>query len=154
MKLKPGMVLHSTDVLNDTFFEGAIIFIAQCDVDGAVGFIINQPFGRSLQELEAYRQAPPFALYKGGPVDQEHLFILHRNPQAIKDGVLIGGDMYLGGDFSGVTQGLHQGTVSTANLKIFIGYCGWNAGELEAEIAEGSWIISEVAVDAIFRECY
>ena len=36
------------------------------------------------------------------------------------------------------------------DIKIFIGYCGWNTSELEAEIAEGSWLVTDESIDQIF----
>lgn len=135
--MRPGIFLQSTPLLDDTFFEDALILIAEHNEKGAVGFVVNQPLPRKLNELVEFRQVKPFPLYTGGPVDQEHLFFIHRRPDLIPGGVLIAGNIFLGGDFQSVVQ--HIDVLSEKDMKLFIGYCGWDDGELEEEVAEGSW---------------
>ena len=40
--------------------------------------------------------------------------------------------------------------INVKKVRLFIGYCGWNAGELEAEIEEGSWQVTNAPVDLVF----
>lgn len=150
MKVKQGLFLKSTAALSNTIFEDTVILIAEYNVKGALGFIINKAFGRSLNELEEFIHSNSFPIYTGGPVDQEHLYFVHQRPDVINDGVLIDNGMYLGGNFQQAVQGINNRTLTTADVKIFTGYCGWNAGELEAEIAEGSWTVEEGMVEEVF----
>lgn len=142
MKLQAGILLKSTDTLHDTAFAGTTIFITEYNAGGAIGFVINRPFGRSLNELEAFKYASSFPLYDGGPVGHEHLFFLHRRADLISNGTLVGKGIYLGGDFGQAVTCINNNSLSSNEVKIFVGYCGWDAGELEAEIEEGSWIIT------------
>ena len=139
MKTEAGTYLKSTRSLDGSFFEDALLFIAEHNEKGNTGFVINKPFERRLNELEEFKNTPPFPLYDGGPVDREHLFILHRRPDIIEEGKPIGNGLYLGGRFRQVVEGIKHGSLSTSDVKIFIGYCGWNGNELEEEIREGSW---------------
>lgn len=150
MKLKQGIFIHSTPLLNDTIFEQAVIFIAEYNEKGALGFIINKSFGRTLNELEEFKSAIPFPIYEGGPVDQEHLYFVHQRPDVIDDAALITDGMYLGGNFEKVVQYINNRILTTVDIKIFIGYCGWDAGELEAEIEEGSWTLQEGTTEEVF----
>jgi putative transcriptional regulator len=77
----------------------------------------------------------------GGPVDRELLFVLHKRPDLIEGGELVFDGHYLGGNMEQVVQAINTNGINKEELQIFIGYCGWDAGELEAEIEEGSWII-------------
>jgi putative transcriptional regulator len=150
MELKAGIFLKSTDALNGELFSQATIFISEYNADGAVGFIINQPFGRFLNELEEFKDTARFPLYNGGPVDKEHLFFLHKRPDLIEESKLVSNGIYFGGNFEQAVSCINNKTLTSSHIKIFVGYCGWDAGELEAEIEEGSWVISDGANESVF----
>lgn len=150
MNLQAGVFLTSTHALNDTLFAGTTILVTEYNDAGAVGFVVNKAFGRTLNHLEAYQHSEPFPLYEGGPVDQEHLFFLHSRPDLVADGTLVAHGIYLGGNFDQAVACINNKTLSAAAVKIFVGYCGWDAGELEAEVAEGSWMVSGGAKEAVF----
>lgn len=150
MKLKQRLFIHSTPMLNDTIFEQSVILITEYNEKGALGFIINKSFGRMLNELEEFKHSLPFPIYTGGPVDQEHLYFVHQRPDLIADGKLIAEGIYLGGNFQQAVEGINNRTLTTADLKIFIGYCGWDGAELESEIEEGSWTVEEGMNEEIF----
>ncbi len=143
--MSPGTMLHSTELLDGSVFEKTVIYIAEYNEKGSMGFVMNQPFPRRLNELEEFKHGKAFPLHLGGPVDREHLYFLHRRPDLIPDGVEAGGNVFLGGDFKTTIRLINNGTLMEHDLKIFLGYCGWDSGELEAEIAEGSWQILEAA---------
>ena len=150
MKLKQGLFIHSTPMLNDTIFEQSVILITEYNEKGALGFIINKSFGRMLNELEEFMHSMPFPIYTGGPVDQVHLYFVHQRPDLIADGKLIAEGMYLGGNFQQALEAINNRTLTTADVKIFIGYCGWDGTELEAEIEEGSWTVEEGMNEEVF----
>jgi putative transcriptional regulator len=138
-----GTFLHSTSLLDGTFFEKAVILITEHNKKGAMGFVVNKPFPRKINELVEFQSSIPFTLFEGGPVDQEHLFFVHQRPGLIKGGELIADNIYLGGDFQAAMMYINDGTIAEEDIKIFVGYCGWDDQELEAEIAEGSWLIAK-----------
>lgn len=142
MPIQSGTVIYSSSLLKESIFENTIIVIVSNNDAGALGFIINQLSDKSLNDLEEFKASIFFRLDKGGPVDEEHLFFIHRRADLIQNGKQIIDDIYFGGDFSSVITALNRSEISTSELKIFIGYCGWDAGELEAEVEEGSWLIA------------
>lgn len=150
MELQAGLFLKSTDALNDTVFSHVTIFITESNAKGALGFVLNKPFDRSLNELEEFKYSIDFPLYEGGPVDQEHLFFIHQRPDLIEEGTRVGNGIYYGGNFSQAVDGINDKSLTANDIKIFVGYCGWDAGELEAEIEEGSWAIIEGDHEMIF----
>lgn len=143
--MQTGIFIHSTPELDGSIFEKTVIFIAEHNAKGALGFVTNQPFSRGLNELEEFRHVKAFPLLLGGPVDREHLYFIHRRPELISGGVAVGGGVFLGGDFKTAVDLINNNTLTGRDIKIFIGYCGWDTGELEAEIEEGSWKILEDA---------
>jgi len=142
MRLKAGIIIESTEALDDTYFESATIIISEYNNNGAVGFVINKPSHRKLNDLEEFKHVWDFPLYEGGPVDPGHLFFIHARPDLIEGGTYIGKSIYFGGDFKQAISCIRNNLVTTGDIKIFIGYCGWNIAELEAEVMEGSWILS------------
>ncbi|HJT74921.1 MAG TPA: YqgE/AlgH family protein, partial [Chitinophaga sp.] len=97
--MNAGTFLNSTSLLEETFFEKAVIFITEYNERGAMGFVVNKEFPRKLNELEEFKNIRPFSLYEGGPVDQEHLYFVHQRPDLITGGTPVTDNIFLGGDF-------------------------------------------------------
>jgi putative transcriptional regulator len=150
-EIKAGLLLSATALLDDTVFEKAHILITEFNTNGALGFVVNKPFGRSLTELAEFKNGRPFPLYEGGPVDQQHLFFIHQRPDLIEDGTAVGNGIYYSGNFKQAVEAVNSTALTSAQLKIFVGYCGWDAGELEAEIAEGSWEPEDAVGSLVFQ---
>jgi len=140
--IKAGIYIKSTDDLVGSIFEDTTILIVQHNEEGSLGFVTNKPFGKSLNELIEFNHAKPFPLMDGGPVDREHLFVLHNLPNIIKGGEQVANGLYLGGNMEQVIEAINTNSINEQEIQIYIGYCGWDLGELEAEVEEGSWIIS------------
>jgi putative transcriptional regulator len=152
MTITAGTILTSTASLGDANFENTIIFIAEHNQKGAMGFVINKLFARRLNQLEEFKNSIPFPLYNGGPVDHEHLFFIHQRPDLITGGTLITGCIYLGGNFKQAIAQLNHNTITKNDIKIFIGYCGWDYQQLEQEVEEGSWGIADTNSEFIFSQ--
>ena len=137
--LKAGISIKSTALLNGSFFEDTCILIVEHDDAGTTGFVTNKSFGKSLNDLIEFNHAKPFPLMDGGPVDRAHLFVLHKRPDLIEGGKQLINGLYLGGNMEQVIEAINNGSATQEEIQLFIGYCGWDVGELEAEVAEGSW---------------
>lgn len=140
--LKAGVYIKSTASLIGSFFEHTTILIVKHNDTGSIGFVANKPFEKSLHDLTEFNHIEPFPLMDGGPVDREHLFVLHKRPDLIDGGEQITNGLYLGGNMEQIIKAINAGVVNEHEIQLFIGYCGWDAGELEAEVEEGSWTIS------------
>ena len=137
--LKAGIFIKSTALLNGSFFEDTSILIVEHDEAGSTGFVTNKSFGKSVHELIEFNHSKPFPLMDGGPVDRAHLFVLHKRPDLIEGGKKLTNALYLGGNMEQVIEAINNGSATQEDIQLFIGYCGWDVGELEAEVAEGSW---------------
>jgi putative transcriptional regulator len=140
--LKTGIYIKSTYELNGTFFENTTILIVKHNEEGTVGFVTNKPFGKSLHELIEFNHSKPFPLMDGGPVDRDHLFVLHKRPDLIDGGEQVSNGLYMGGNMEQVIHAINTQAGNIDNIQLYIGYCGWDEGELEAELEEGSWVFS------------
>ena len=150
MNINSGSFLISTPPLQDSIFEKTIIFIAEYNEQGSLGFVINNVFPRTLNELVEFNHSKAFPLFDGGPVEKEGLFFLHRRADVIEDGKPITNSVYMGGNFNQAVTCINNSSIQPNNIKLFIGYCGWDAGELEAEIAEGSWMVVDAGIEIVF----
>jgi putative transcriptional regulator len=140
--LNAGLYIKSTDDLIGSFFEDSIILIVEHNESGSLGFVTNKSLDKSLHELVEFNHSMPFPLMDGGPVDREHLFVVHKRPDLIDDGKLIANGLYLGGNMEQVIEAINRNGANQQEIQLFIGYCGWDVGELEAEIEEGSWTLT------------
>ena len=140
--LNAGSYIKSTATLNDSCFEDTTILIVEHNASGSTGFVTNKPFGKSLHELIEFKQAKPFPLMDGGPVDRDHIFVLHKRPDLIDGGKELTNGLYLGGNMEQVIEAINTKSYNDQDIQLFIGYCGWDVKELEAEVEEGSWTIS------------
>jgi len=140
--LKAGLYINSTDALIGSFFEHTTILLVQHNEAGSLGFVTNKSFEKSLHELIEFKHVKPFPLMDGGPVDRDHLFVLHKRPDLIEGGEQIPNGLYLGGNMDQVIEAINTKSANKQEIQLFIGYCGWDVGELEAEMEEGSWTFS------------
>lgn len=132
--------------MDDPRFIKVVLLITEYNEKGAMGFVLNKPFleplsleERTLNQLVEFRHCAPFKLHEGGPVDQEHLFFIHRRPDLIEEGEPVTAAVYSSGNFKQALTHINRDPGSNKDLKLFIGYCGWDTGELEIEIKEGFW---------------
>lgn len=138
--LAPGMLLVATPALLDPNFADTVVMLIDTD-DGALGVVLNRPSEVLVEEVLPPWQplvAEPRVLFRGGPVATDGALGLAglRDP----DDAPVG--------YRPVTQtwGLLDLDTpvelvagSLTGLRIFAGYAGWSAGQLEAEVAEDSW---------------
>jgi putative transcriptional regulator len=150
MNLQPGNIIISTDLLNGTEFEKVAIVITEHNEKGTIGYVFNQLFPRKFNELEEFKHSIPVPLYAGGPVQTDMLYFMHCRPDLIAEGGQVADNVYMGGDFKKAVQLLNSGELPVDDVRLYIGYCGWDVNELDDEIAEGSWQLTNASVDLVF----
>lgn len=149
---EPGMLLIAPPMLEDPNFRRAVVLLCEHNAQGSFGLILNYPLtlhlGEVLDEV-AHRQDP---LSLGGPVQPNTLHFLHRHGEHIPDALSVVDGVYWGGDFEGLKDLLETNATGTHDLRFFLGYAGWGAGQLEEEIELGGWILAPAAAADIFPE--
>lgn len=152
MNIQPGAILISAPLLDDPYFEKVVIVITEYNEKGAIGFVVNQLFERKFNELVEFSQSGPFPLYEGGPMERESLYFIHQKPDLIEEGIPIAGSAYMGGNFKQAVQLLNNKSLAAEDIKLFIGYSGWESGQLEEEMEEGSWLLINASIQHIFSD--
>ena len=138
-----GRLLVATPALQEpTFARTVILLLEHSAADGALGVVVNRPTPVATADVVAAVAdlvSEPAVLFEGGPVSPT---------TAIGLGAAVAGAT--GEGLAPVTPPLvtvdldHDPASLAASLRmlrVFAGYAGWSAGQLEAEIAEGSWYV-------------
>jgi putative transcriptional regulator len=149
--LRAGAVLISAPELDDPNFEKVVIYVAEHNEKGALGFVMNQVFHRQFNELTEFQHIKPFPLHEGGPMEKEKIYFIHRIPASISAGAAIGDGLYLGGNFKQAVQYINSAQDAENQIRLFLGYSGWDPNQLEAEIEEGSWLVVPASVTTLFQ---
>jgi putative transcriptional regulator len=132
----------------DLNFRRTVVLLCDHTTEGSFGLVLNRPCDFRLAEVAAF----PFdaALAFGGPVQMDTLHFVHPYGELIEDAHPVVDDVWWGGDFEALTGGIEQGWLDAAEVRFFVGYSGWGAGQLDAEVDEGSWIVLPATAELVF----
>lgn len=130
--------------LAGTYFGDTLTFICEHNDEGAMGIVVNRPSHVTLIELTAQLgipkgQTPVESLVmEGGPVDVERGFILHSEDARFEASLDLGCSMMLSSARE-VLEAIADGEGPERYL-VALGYAGWDAGQLESEVADNAWL--------------
>ncbi len=152
--LKQGVLLFAIPELRDPNFFQTVVLLIDYEKEGAMGVIINKPTEVSLDEVlpdveEIQGQSLP--VFFGGPVDQNHMIVLLRTDNPPKKTLKVFKDVYFTGSKDVLVERLKKHD-SHDKVRVYAGYAGWTAGQLEHEVSRGDWVISNADADMVFSE--
>ena len=144
-----GTILISKPFMEDKRFEKTIILIVEVNTEGTVGFIINKETSKPVDIIiEDCPKLNINAKY-GGPVSTDNLFFIHQNLNLMTNSPELQAGIFWGGELEDVIKRSQDGELSIDEVSFFLGYTGWETNQLEEEIKEGSWIISNMKLTQI-----
>jgi putative transcriptional regulator len=152
-KVKPekGRLLISEPFLPDPNFERTVVLLCEHNEDGSFGFVLNKPAEVSVSEVMDELQHFDHPIFVGGPVQQDTLHFIHRDPR-ITDGATVTDGIFWGGSFEQVLSMADVYQLEASKIKFFLGYSGWGPGQLERELSEDSWIVCDfVSPELLFE---
>jgi putative transcriptional regulator len=148
-----GHILISEPFMMDPNFKRSVILLTEYSGEGAMGFILNHPTEFALGDLLPDLSYADFPVFNGGPVAANTLHFIHRCPQKISNGIALGDNIFWGGDFETVKELIKTYNLRPDEIRFFTGYSGWTTKQLDGEIKEDSWIVSNpVNSDVIFSD--
>jgi len=140
-KPRKGSVLISEPFLSDDYFSRSVILLCDHDEDGSFGFVLNKYLDTNLAEsIESFPKID-FKVSLGGPVDTSNLYYVHTFGDSLIKSHPINEELSIGGDFEDMKSMIAQIPGKAKDIRFFIGYSGWEGGQLAAEMAEKSWIV-------------
>jgi putative transcriptional regulator len=144
-----GHLLIAGAALFDPRFRRTVVLIGHHDEDGAVGVVLNRAL-----DISVRGSVPPLAelvgpdepLYEGGPVQTDSVVVVADFADPSQAEILALGSI-------GFLPPETDEAVLTAirRARVFAGYAGWDAGQLEAELAEDSWIVEPALPGDVFH---
>ncbi|HWJ08974.1 MAG TPA: YqgE/AlgH family protein [Nocardioides sp.] len=147
-----GSLLLASPALLDPNFVDTVVLLLDVNDDGALGVVLNRPSALPVSEvLGEWGDVvdEPEVLFQGGPVSTDGALAV---ALASADGVDAAGFKAMWGRVGlldlDTPRELVDGTVD--RLRIFAGYAGWGAGQLQAEVAEGHWYVVPGRVEDVF----
>ncbi len=146
-----GKILISEPFLPDTFFNRSIVYLTDHSPQGSVGFILNKKLDLKISAaVEGFEELDE-NLNMGGPVAPDTLHYLHSLGNMIPNSVLVERNIFWGGDIESIRQLIKSGKINKSQIRFFLGYSGWSAGQLERELKENSWVIVKVKPDIVMN---
>jgi len=141
-ELAPGFLV-AVPGLPDPNFARTVVLLMEHSDEGAMGLVINRPLnlplGRLLSEA-GVEESGPFSqpvLY-GGPVSPSRGWVLHEGSWAMDGTLVVAPGVALSSSVA-VLRAIAEGK-GPKQFSVCLGYAGWSAGQLEGEIAIGSWV--------------
>ncbi len=140
----------------DPNFSGSLTYICEHNDRGALGLVVNRPGDITLGTLlgqaditldnDEWKSVP---VYKGGPVQTDRGFVLHRPVGSWQSTLAVN-------DVAGLTTSRDVLLSMVAGkgpekMLVAIGYAGWAAGQLEQEIKQNGWLTVEADLDVVFN---
>ena len=140
--------------LKDPLFEGAVVYICEHNEEGAMGLVINKEMPVELhdvcEQLEIpYELTTNSTILNGGPVSQEHGFILHRQSGAWDSTFSVSKDSHLTSSKE-ILKAIAAGN-GPDHYKITLGYAGWDKEQLEEELGSNAWLTIEATPELLFE---
>lgn len=137
--IKAGDILIAKPFLQDGYFKRAVVYMCEHNDKGSLGFIVNKQQGLLLSDIFPHLKNGNFPLFEGGPVSPNQLFYTHTYGPKLTDCIEIAKGVYWGGNFFELSDLIENGKITPDQIRFYVGYSGWNPGQLEEEVEGESW---------------
>lgn len=136
-----GKLLLSEPFLQDEYFSRSVILLCEHNEEGSFGFVLNNYLDIDLHEVSTNFPDIPARISLGGPVKNQNLYFIHSLGEMIPGSVLIADSIYMGGEYDILIEKILADLSLLKHVRFFLGYSGWNQGQLANELREKSWLV-------------
>jgi putative transcriptional regulator len=155
IQIAVGKMLVAEPFMLDPNFKRSVILI--CDhheEDGSIGFVLNKTLDMKLNDLLATFPDFDAEVYYGGPVQTDTIHYIHTLGDLLPNSVKIMDGVWFGGDFDELKNLANLELLEAKDIRFFVGYSGWGAGQLHNEIITKSWFLAEGDFNFVFNKKY
>lgn len=150
MKSLQGQILVASPKLVDPNFFHTVVLIVQHNEESALGLVLNRPLQTSVKEMweqvdEGTQCGVEGNLHQGGPCEGA-LMVVHAEETCAESEVSPG--IYFCMRRDAIERLVSE---NESAMKFFVGYAGWTAGQLDAEMDEGSWLTTPATAQMVFE---
>ena len=142
--------------LEDPYFSNALVYICEHNENGALGIIVNRPIDLNLagllEKIDIKLDAGELAelpVYFGGPVQLDRGFVLHRPVGQWQSTLAVNAEVGLTSSRDVLAAVGKEGLPS--EIIVTLGYAGWDAGQLEDELGQNSWLTVPALPSILFE---
>lgn len=152
LQISKGSLLVASPYLRDPNFRQTVVLICEHGGGGSLGLVINRRTENHIMEVlpnitGLHEKAG--MVYSGGPVQRDNLLILHRISRTVPDSQSIFDGVSLGGDLPSLEELSAEGEPDDL-VRVYMGYAGWAPGQLQFELATGSWLVLPADLKVVF----
>lgn len=146
-----GKLLVAEPFMIDPYFRRAVVLLCEHNEEGSVGFILNKKTEMKVTDLIPTFPEFDAEIFYGGPVQTDTLHYVHNVGTMLEDSIKLTDGVYWGGDFESLQFLITSGLIEPHNIRFFVGYSGWSAGQLDEEMETGSWVTADMHANYLFK---
>jgi putative transcriptional regulator len=139
-----GKILISTPDISGDIFSRSVVLVIEHNESGAFGLILNK---KNSQMSSKFRNFFDFKIevYDGGPVENDKVFFIVKGKKKVTETYSeITDEFYLTEDIENIISAALNKEIDINDVKIFSGYSGWSANQLDNEIKSKMWTVVDV----------
>jgi putative transcriptional regulator len=148
--------LIAMPAMADPHFANSLTYVCEHTPEGALGIVVNKPIDMKLAALFEQIEIPldddvlgEEPVHFGGPVQLDRGFVLHRPIGKWQSTLSIHDSVGLTTS-KDVLEAAGRGE-GPRDMFVSLGYAGWQAGQLEQELARNAWLTVEADPDVMFE---
>jgi len=149
-------ILVAMPSLKDSFFEKSVILLCDYSIEGALGFVINNPSSVNIKDILSgdlsIKDSLNTPLLFGGPVEQEYLWTIHSQDFKSKSTKQVTSSICLSGIYE--VLGAISKNEGPEKFHMGCGYAGWGPGQLDLEIERDSWWLAKIETELVLKMDY
>ena len=149
-----NQLLIAMPSLDDPWFNQSVIYIVEHNDEGASGIVLSDPIDMSLDQVLEQLALPipkdtiQRTVMRGGPVEAERGFVLHRGEARFEGSAAVSEDIALTTSRD-LLEEVSRGE-GPEQMLLALGRAGWGSGQLEQEIVDNSWLTAPVDPSILF----
>ena len=150
-----GQFLIAMPAMGDPNFDHTVTFVCEHNEQGALGLVINRPTGMTVGEIldqmqleGADENVAGQPVLQGGPVQVDRGFVIHDSDTDFASTLKVGDEIRVTTSRD-ILESMAKGD-GPERVQVALGYAGWEAGQLDDEMAANAWLTVPARSDIIF----